>query len=85
MADDWWLEVAYGNLWAHYGQNRVTVAGPGLVVIEEVHGACPGHWHPMQTGPSAAGPVWRCPDDEWVAVPIGRLVELRAPDEGAPG
>ena len=56
------------------------------LVIEEAHGAwpaCPGHWHPMTTGPGATGPVWRCPDDESVAVPIGRLVELRTPGHGA--
>ena len=58
------------------------------LVIEEVHGAwptCPGHWHPMQPGPSTDGAVWHCPDDDRVAVPIGRLVELLAPEEDAPG
>ncbi|GAB4079300.1 hypothetical protein GCU67_14665 [Modestobacter muralis] len=56
------------------------------LVMEEVHGAwpaCPGHWHPMQTGPSSSGPVWRCPADERVAVPIGRLVELVASEGDA--
>ena len=52
------------------------------LVIEEVHGvwpACPGHWHPMAPGPTTAGPVWCCPDDQRIAIPIGRLVELALP------
>jgi hypothetical protein len=63
------------------------------LVIEEVHGAwpvCPGHWHPMAPGSTTAGPVWRCPDDQGVAVPIGHLVELtlsrdEVPDRSATG
>ncbi|QXG76102.1 hypothetical protein KUM42_00515 [Modestobacter sp. L9-4] len=58
------------------------------LVMEEGGGAwpaCPGHWHPMQPGHGVTGPVWRCPDDERVAVPIGQLVELWTSGDRANG
>lgn len=58
------------------------------LVIEQVRvawPACPRHGHPMAPGSTGAGPVWRCPDDAEVSVPIGRLVELAGPDGSSLG
>jgi hypothetical protein len=86
------LEIGTAGTWTTYGVRLVDDVDEAVLdvadfvqdlVIEELlvaWPACARHSHPLAPGSTGAGPVWRCPDDAGVSVPIGRLAELAEPD-----